>query len=492
MTDKQIINDYIHKNWKFTQTVPHPAQTNVLNGITNEYDDKTLFFISSGNSFGKTHLMCNIILNMCNPKEFRTFHIPLFDEYDRKKEAGEEVNLWIIGTADNFKPSGAIYSTLRDLDSTADINYYKKTITINGQHILFKTHEQDVTAFAGPRLFAIFSDEPMKEAIFHECLLRLTGINNANKMFLFFTPVTNRASYLLDYDESRKDEGFNDVCWMKGSIYDNPHATQKQLNAIERLVAINPAEKNARLYGEFAQLSGRIFTTFSRSEHVFNELPYNLYKYYISFDPHEMKSLFGLLIAVNPDRQFFVIDEFPNRPWNQITTDQMDITQQVQELHNMCHRNNIEFKDLSSIFADKIEIAQPRTQLHGKETLREKYAAAGVHINTTFSVLWDEGLEAIHEALYYDEIYYPNLHIKDNCNNLITAMERFSYKTTKISSLVTSKVSRLDPEWECPISALRFFVTSNFTVPAISSPYAPKFKKAYTRDRQSDKVTSRL
>lgn len=445
------ILSYIHERWKWTTVPPHPGQLKALQKINESYNSITINCISSGNSFGKTHLMCNMILNMCYPKELRTFDCELFHDYDRLKSQGKEINIWIVGTAENIRQGGAIYSTFLDLDRDIVFKPLQRKLIINGQHIILKTHDQDVSAFAGPRLFAIFVDEPMKENIFHECILRLTGVGNANKMFQFFTPVTLRASYLMDYMDS------DDTLWIKGSIYDNPYATPKQIEAIERIVSMNPDEKSPRLYGEFAKLSGRIFKTFSEDEHVIPELPDDEYSWFVSIDPHDIKPAFATLFAVNRRGIKFAVDNYPKDPWNQIKSTSLSIKQQVNDILLMVRRHTTKpFKT----YGDKIYFANSRNNATGITTLADEYRKCGLPVITdTVSTDIYDGHLYIHEHLYFDEETLPKLLILPEASNIITALARYSWKQ-KTLNVNQSTGSMIEEEWECPIATLRFFLTS--------------------------------
>ncbi|MCL2845536.1 MAG: terminase family protein [Chitinivibrionia bacterium] len=479
MLDK--IKAYMHEKWKFTSMKLHDGQLSAIYKFTEQYDDKSMIAVSSGNNFGKTHLMCSIIINMCYPPEFRTFTCPLFDDYDRKKANGDEIGIWVIGTMENFKPSGAIYLEMKKLDPTCDIRFRDRLLIINGQTITLKTHDQSVDQFAGPRLFAIFSDEPMKEPIFHECNLRLTDPSNANKFMLFFTPVSNRATYMADYMEEP------DWLWIKGSIYDNPHSTPKQIAKIERIVAINPDEKEARFFGNFRKFSGRVFKTFNPTEHVIPSLPPDLYNYYVSIDPHDVKSCFAILWAVNLHGQKIAIDCFPQKPWNQIKSDQLDVRQQVDAINEMAYKHGVQdFK----VYGDPIYYNMKRSHLDGKYTLAENFARAGMPIITApVATLWEDGIQAINEHLHYCEDYLPMLFVCEEAKNVIDALIRFSWKTNEPSAR-TAISANIEAEWECPISAIRFLLTADPAIPRDVYNYIPELKKPY--DNKKTEPFSRL
>lgn len=446
-TREQILN-YVYNNYPYYKWDLHEAQLEAIKLINDNYN-KTVHFVSCGNSFGKTFMMCMILTHMCVPSSMRKFHCKLFDDYDNfKKIYNRNPDIWIVGTHSNFLPGGAISSTFNKIcGCDFSINDTKKTIKLFDQQITIKYHDQDQEAFSGANVFAIFVDEPLSERIYYECLLRLREPNSANKLVACFTPVNNTANYMLQFQDHP------DVNWIKGAFDLNPYVTEEQKQRIMRMVEINPDEASARLYGEFSVLSDRVFKTFIASKYITNELPSDDYSYYVSIDPHSSKACFATLCAVNRHGTKYIIDNYPSQPWDQIKSRDISITEQVNEIKQMCLRwcdpNNVTY------VGDKIYFSNPKQTVDGVTNIRNEWLKCGIFVNTSLvNVRLDAGHQVIMEHLWSNEILFL-----PSANNLITAMERYTYMP--ISQRSTGNTSlAVNTTWECPIATLRFLLTS--------------------------------
>jgi hypothetical protein len=375
----------------------------------------------------------------------------------------------IYATRSNIMQGGAIHSTLAKLDPSAKIDLYKKQIIINGVKIQCFTHDMDLGQTEGANLQLILSDEPMYEKIFNAATVRLRHPAGPNIYILFGTPVQTKHGYLMDYS------GAQGYLWIKGSMYENNYLPIDYIKRIEKMCEINPDERNARLFGEFASLVGQVFKTFNKKEHVVVALPEENEKYnwYLSIDPHNKKQCFAVLLAVDSQNQVYVVDNYPKEPWNQITSSALSIKKQVENILFMVAKYTN--KKLSGIYGDKIFFHTTFNTADGQTNLFNEYRKAGLTVDTNCVTMdWQFRKDRIFEYLYYSEEEFPAIRFLPEANNVITALERFSYKNTA-TTVAASFNTIVEEEWECPISALSFALTVNLkpfsAVAASSSSY---------------------
>ena len=457
--DEKLLFEYIYRMWAFTASELHTGQQDFVKEINAAYaDGKRKFMVMCGNGWGKSYMEMQILVNLCYPPEFRTFHLDWFDKFDKMPKS--EWAIRIYATRSNFAEGGAIHTALEILDKSAKISLYNKRITINGVNIQCFTHDQKIGQTEGGNLQLILSDEPFyTKKMFTAANTRLRV--EPLIMMLFGTPVESRHGYLMDYD---KTKGF---FWYKGSLYANPHLPKDYIETIEQICKINPDEEAPRLFGEFATLTGRVFKTFNREEHVINALPDSAdnYNWYVSIDPHNKKQCFAVLLAVDNQEQVYVVDNYPSVAWNTIPSSSLTIKQQCEAITAMVRRwTNKTF----TCYGDKIFFNTTFNTRDGHTNLHNEYRKSGLSINTdAVSMAWDVRRGAISEYLYYEDESFPAIHFLPDANNVITALERFSYKNK--SAVIGANFNTIvEEEWECPISALSFALTVNL------KPYNPE------------------
>lgn len=189
-------------------------------------------------------------------------------------------------------------------------SYHKATRTltlVNGSTCEFMSYDQDVDKFASTsRHFIHFDEEPPK-AIFTECLARLIDTNG--RWWMTMTPLIEFSWTAEDLYEPIKDGKIPFISLFEASTRDNVHI---QSDAIDKLTFImDKDEREARTTG-----SG-----YAESTLIFPELKNNIippvgpedlegYKFFTTLDHGLRNPTAILLMAVGPDDDILVIDEY--------------------------------------------------------------------------------------------------------------------------------------------------------------------------------------
>lgn len=193
-----------------------------------------------------------------------------------------------------------------DLDENPDIVLHTKF----GDHIIAKSYDQGYLSFESSSVdLVILDEEPPTEKIVNSCLMRLATNNGAMVMVFtpleglswsyrrYFQPIVKRGHGALVSDRcwrGTKGKGGNSVLIVQTGMSDNPKAAAaaKRLEADESML---PAEKGARLYGDYGFAEGTFLPRLSgldlldpapeHRKYVIDELP-PIAGHYLIADPN--------------------------------------------------------------------------------------------------------------------------------------------------------------------------------------------------------------
>jgi len=275
----------------------------------------------------------------------------------------------------------------------------------DGGFIEFKSYEQGREAYQGPQRHWIRHDEEPPESIYGENLARQLTLKR--NIIFTLTPL-NYSQWLYNriYEGALTDDKINCIM-MSGS--DNPYISETVLSAIEAGLS-DPAERAARLHGEFTFLSGRVYKDYG--EHNLKEwfrVPDQWHKSII-IDPHLDKPT-----AVN-----MMAQDFQGRYWGIAEGDfEGDVKHICDQINAMCsgHRIDLWLIDPSSRF---------RSLVHGKGRLIDefrKYLPWLIEANNDR----DLGIDAVRKAVKNGP-NGPNLFTMSNCPVTHHQMKNYSWK----------------------------------------------------------------
>lgn len=158
---------------------------------------------------------------------------------------------------------------------------------VDGGQIQFMSYEQDLEKFAGTSLHFVHYDEEPPKHIYNECEARLVDTNG--KSWISMTPVNGMTWVYYEICQPGEDSDDRKIIaaavgdasgpvWEVPSMSlrvietwmdENPHLSPE---ARERYLAtLDEDERTARRKGQFVQVSGKVFASFSQSSHTIGD-----------------------------------------------------------------------------------------------------------------------------------------------------------------------------------------------------------------------------
>lgn len=166
----------------------------------------------------------------------------------------------------------------------------------DGGKIEFKSYDQDRESFGGPVRHIVWHDEEPPEFVFGENMARQFTCEKNNILFTL-TPL-NYSKWL--YTTLSEKAAYNSSIFMvEGSSYDNPYASEKSIAFVESMVE-NEAERQARIYGKFTFVAGRILPKYGDHNLIDDRPIPKEWPRIVAIDPHEEKPTCILWTAIDP------------------------------------------------------------------------------------------------------------------------------------------------------------------------------------------------
>lgn len=289
------------------------AKLYVPNGKAEKFialvgQDKTFVNMFVGaNGTSKTATGTNILVNICYGVQNKFFDHPIFrkwpylkrgriisDPTTIKEKIIPELRKWMPYN-DAKKLPDALYDEAKQGKS-----YTQKIITNTGWEIDLMTTEQDVKEFESVDLGFVWIDEPIPQDRFMATLSRgRLGM----VVFWTYTPLF-KAAWIKQWIDDHADGEYAD--YVEAEMEDNckVHGERGILEHahIKRMVDGMPEdEKEARAFGKFGHLVGRVHKKFSRKVHVIKpfKIDPRLYTTYVALDPHPRVADHALYLSVD-------------------------------------------------------------------------------------------------------------------------------------------------------------------------------------------------
>lgn len=280
-------------------------------------NQKFISLFIGGNGTGKTSAGANIVANICYGPQNKYFEYPLYQKFPYlkrgriisdpttlKEKIVPELKKWLPGSYSLAFPD-AEYETSKE-----GKNYEAKFVTKTGWEIDLMSNEQDPKEFESVDLGWIWFDEPPPEAIWKACIGRA---RLGMRIFMTFTPLTHSAwlkdqivDRAIDINADYVEAEMEDNCKIHGVRGFLEHA-----NILQMVNAMTEEEKQARAFGKFGHLIGRIHKKFSRKIHVIRPFPINEkdYSVYMALDTHPRVPDHILWLAVSRNGTKYVCAE---------------------------------------------------------------------------------------------------------------------------------------------------------------------------------------
>ena len=327
------------------------AKTYIPTGKAEEFiklvgsDEYFVNMFIGANGTSKTATGANIVANIVFGVQNDFFKHPLFQEWPYEKRGRiisdpttikekiiPELKKWFPSNEAKNIPD-APYETTKE-----GKNYESKIKTSNGWEIDIMSNEQDVKEFESVDLGFIWIDEPMPKDRFMASLAR--G-RKGMTIFWTFTPLTYSA-WIKEWLDNNINElaqsveaEMEDACKIHGirGVFEHAH--------IKRIADSYPEdEKEARVFGKFGHLIGRVHKRFSRRIHVIKpfKLSHKDFTCYMALDPHPRVPDHVMWMAVDRKGTKYVVAELLSEG---LVRDMRERILGIEDSHNLRVENRL-------------------------------------------------------------------------------------------------------------------------------------------------------
>lgn len=266
---------------------------------------------SAANGVGKTTVGVNIIANICFGVQNDYFNYELFKKFPYLKRGriiSDPTTLKekIIPELKKWFPSNrykVTYETKKEGKS-----YESKWVTDTGFEFDLMSNEQDAKEFESVDLGWLWPDEPIKKDIY---LASIARMRRGGLVFWTMTPLAYSAWIKDDIYDKQGDN----VSVVTADVWDNCIETEgtrgilTKVN-IDRMISQYPEdEKEARIYGKFGHLLGRVHKLFDRRIHVIKpfSIDYKSFTCYGALDTHpRVPDAYTLMATDDKDRKYII------------------------------------------------------------------------------------------------------------------------------------------------------------------------------------------
>ena len=302
----------------------------------------------------------------------------------------------------------------------------------NGSSTDFGSYDQDATTFAGREYTAIGSDEPMPREVWMELRQRLR--DSFGRAWWTLTPLAEPWMYDELYSRGiSSHEDDVDYFAVTCSKYENPWLEEDQ----DEERSLTEEEIEARVYGRWMHLSGRVFKTFDESVHVIDQfdVPADWTRYHIC-DPHDRRPFAMIWCAIDPRDEIYVYHEWPEDLFHKMKTGGMD----PEAYSNL-------IKSVEGDLPSRFRLMDPRFGVASKatsgRTLADTFVDYGLFFDTRFERPTQSqgeissGHMKIREYLAYDktkpidDLNRPHIWIMRNCRNVIWSFLHYVYSESR-------------------------------------------------------------
>lgn len=311
----------------------------------------------------------------------------------------------------------------------------------NGSVTYLLSNDQKDMAFEGTNGHYVWADEPIDHTKYTG--LRRGLIDWSGHMWMTMTPISQPWIHDVIYTRANEPDkhGYAAVRLFKFSIWDNcvdNGGYLRRADIEEYFSDLDEAELEARLHGNFIHLAGRVFKTWQP------EPPYwvpcfkipEAWPRLVVIDPHPRKPIAVLWVAIDPDDRLIVYRELFDRRLKTVD----DVSNKIKELEgwtwNEVQRKWLRGHNAESISSRIIDNSAQEQERTSGDTIRKRFAAAGIHCALAQKQNADAGYDAINEALKLrTEWALPGIVVFDNCKQV-----KYNFLTFVWDEWATSKM----------------------------------------------------
>lgn len=333
-----------------------------------------------------------------------------------------------------------VYKKLRELIPREDMSIKESTQTHAPRVLEHKptgsvlhcfTQDQDVRKLEGGTWDALVVDEPAPRSHF---IALYRGLQKTHGKTLFtLTPLSE--PWIKDdyYDAAANMDGdkkhvFSITAWPEENLKSNGGHLEDA--AVEEFWAsLSPEEMEARKYGRWMHLIGRVFKTFQDEVHVIDEdvgdpetCPWGL-----SVDPHDRLPFAMGFYYVTPGNDIVFRHEWPTEDFNELRSCDMTVDNYVHVIQSFPHTS---FRQMDPNYGRRADV---QTGL----TIAEMFQVKGLFFNTRIVDDIAAGHKAVRDRLAYDKERdmgpdnQPKIYIHRSCRNIIKAFHNYIWDEWK-------------------------------------------------------------
>ena len=378
---------------------------------------------SAGNGVGKTATGANILAHIIWGRESNNkyFDLPLFKKWPFPKRGRvisdpTTITQTLIPEIKKWFPKGR-YRT-----SKKGKMYDYEWLTDTGFKFDVMTLEQEPKEFESATLGFAWFDEPPSYAIFKATVARM---RKGGIIFITATPLKGSAwmyDHIICYNGKDKLRGY-----VYADIEDNcqEHGVRGILkhSDIEKMIKeYTEDEKQARVHGKFAHLTGLVFKKFDRQIHVIKPFMLNKRDWMVmeALDTHPRNPDATLWVAKNRKGTMIVVDEL----YGSYTTSEL-----ARRIHDKEERYRIELR-----------LLEPAAFVEDKHRNNPEEETLAAELANKYDLLFEKATKnrkradrRIMDALDYEKvgdeiIVAPELYFFDTCKRTIWELEHLIWE----------------------------------------------------------------
>lgn len=338
-------------------------------------------------------------------------------------------------------PDGALMETplgIRYMHSGIPTSYHFK----NGSFIKLGSSEQEMVKFEGSDWDLVVFDETPRREIYIACL-RGT-IDRGGRIVFAMTPESSLATWV--YDDIYTQAGSNpDIFQVTVSIYENPYLGKEEIEFFK--ASLTPEEQEARIYGRFKTLIGRVYPQYDPSIHCIdpqdilsrkNEKGISIFDTYpkgLAIDPADRKPFAMLWFALSPQEEIIIYREWPETDF--FRTAPLGSIEDYAELIRSIEKETPGGSDTIHwrLMDPNYGIAR---SVISNSSIVNAFKNYELFFDTDINDDLHEGHHAVRSRLTYDkskpisELNRPKLYFFKGLNNLHHALTRYIWDTRRM------------------------------------------------------------
>jgi len=286
----------------------------------------------------------------------------------------------------------------------------------NGSRTMIRSYGKDAAKFAGSTISYVAVDEPMPEDVWTEVRRGLIALGG--RAWFAMTPLSE--PWMYDQLFTRAAQGDPDYFAIEISYWDNDRRERDDENWVAHLT---DEEAETRVFGRFFHLSGLVYKEWDREVHLVDPFPIpQEWPRWQVVDPHDRRPFFIIWAAVAPDDSVYIYREWPDRPFEEMTSSDIDIDGYTKLFQNLEDGESIDFRVMDPAFG---------RQLRGGTTVQDEFDRRGYYFDCTVKNDIQVGHLKVKEYLRFDRarpvdtLNRPRLYVFRTCRNTAWCFEHY-------------------------------------------------------------------